>query len=142
MARFKAKSSSDLTAPLGLSGPLEGWEITVRYVPPAQERDIRLRAASGSNYDARFLELFTEAAVAGWSGCKPEHIGALVELDPTGEALAVDGDGCVPFDIDLAKFLMSEAPAEAFQNPIAVLARTLLRRAALVKKTESFDSAA
>lgn len=130
--KFKAKTRSDVTEELKLSGLCEGWTLRIRYISPAHERALRDDAVAKRE---DYLDLYTDAVLLGWEGCRPEMIQALAELDESGgDKLPVDEAGFVPHSKDLARFIMREAPSDAFYSPIYQMGATLLRRIALAKK--------
>lgn len=129
--KFKAKSRSEIVEELRLGGLCEGWIIKIRYISPAHEQALRDEVTAKR---VNYTDLYSDNAIVGWEGCTPLMIGALVELDTDSDPVPTDSDGNVPYSQELARFLMREAPADAFQNHIYQMASTLLRRIALGKK--------
>lgn len=138
------KTQSQVTTPVLFAGELfGGWKVTVRYLSPHREAELRKRATVDGKVSLESLyALIAEEVLVGWEGCRPLHIEALVEMGEDSDKLEVDAGGFVPFSVPLAAFLLNEenVRAQDFQSPILQTARYALQVSALEKKRKSEGS--
>lgn len=139
--KLKAKTKSDVVQPLLMGGVFQGWEIDVRYISPARDKELRESATSAGQFSAdKYLAAFWGEAVVGWRGFTPVMLGALVELDDDSESPETDSEGRIPYTSDLALFLIRNSQPEVLENPLFQQSRALLRLVALEKKSATGDS--
>lgn len=143
MARLKVKEAVDLTVPLVVR---DGFTVDVRVktrraLERLYERCSRPKPSPVSGRmeqvldDGLWAQNAPDAYIASWQGLKPSHfqlLGIALEEAPT-----TNGDGCIPYDAELARDIWREAFFDKFAQPIMTTAREALGQIEEDKKKDS-----
>lgn len=139
--RLHVKRESTLVMPLTI---LDEFIVQVRRLTSRQTQDLftrcqRPNVLRGTGQpetvldDELWLRHAPDAYVAGWSGLTASvlrGLGVDLEEDPP-----TNGDGCIPWDAELARDVWREAQAIRFSVPIVQFSRDMLAAAEREKKS-------
>ena len=141
--RFKASTKrSDVTDVLTFEDKFfDGFVITVRALSRKREEMLNERATVNGKVDEEQQALlFAEECVAGWTGFKPDHLEALVgDLEEATEQPEIV-DGCIPYSVEMAAFLMLASRPLRFSLPVLAMARALQQANAEKKRRSELPS--
>lgn len=124
--KYRAKPRSEVIQRVHI---VDEFYVQVRYLPRRRWNELDaahttriVNPLTGQSEERRdvpaYRRAFITEVVVGWEGLTPTSLAALVELDAESPQPATNGDGTIPYDLDLCEFLWTECHALQFETRI------------------------